>query len=117
MIVDLHILTHNSLVPAEALLPELITEDDERVLICDPALVQSKSAAQGRLQSEGRKVIARNEFGPGAFRRALRAKADGGRRVANEVGKNVLKLSIVLKIRIGDIHGKLDVFASRGEND
>src|SRR5262245_29387128 len=114
MVVELNILSHDALIAAEALLPELITEDNERIFVCDPSLVWSKRSAQSRLQSEGRKVIATNEFDPGAFRLALGAKADGGRRVADEVGKDILKLAIVLKIRVREADRELDIFVLRG---
>ena len=117
MIVNLDGLPDDPFIAAKTLLPELIAEDNQRVFVCHPAFVGSERPAQGGLQSEGREIIAGDQLDPCTFSLPLGAKADGRRRIANEVGKDVLKLAIVLKAWIGDVDRELDIFAFGGEND
>src|SRR5690242_340719 len=103
MTVDLDGLPDDPFIAAKTLLPKLIAERNQRVFVCNPAFVGSERAAKGGLQSKGRKVIASNQFDPGAFSLALGAKADRRRRIANEVGKDVLQLAVILKIGVGHV--------------
>src|SRR5260370_41551785 len=103
MIVGLDGLTDDSRIAAEALLPELVAENYEWVLVLDPTFIWSKRAAKGRLNAEGGEVVAADQIDPSTLGTALGAKIDGRGRVDNEVRKNGLKLAVVFEIGIGKV--------------